>query len=216
MKRLLLLCLLPLVLTGCAGAPDAGDLLPILTAGVSMDADGGLELTAEAVRQEELEGTASSTYLTAHGDSPDDLFAQADALMANSLYFSHARTFIIDESLARAGLRPLVGSLLDRGDVRLTLRLAVARDAEADDLVRAKAVAAQLPGEALGDLLDLRAEQGDLPDLPLSAAADALLAGADFSLPALTLTDDGRVLPDGQADFRLGRLAGFSGGDAHA
>lgn len=216
MNRSILLFLpLLLCLTGCASMPDAGDLLPIISAGIGAD-DAGLKLTAEAVRQDSLEGSASSVYLTAQAEDPDALFKQADRLLADKLYFSHARTFVLDEETARTGLRPLVSSLLTRGDVRLTLRLAVARDVAADEIVRAEAIAEEIPGEALGALLDQQAREGNIPDLPLCSLADALLSGADFSLPALILTEDGRVTPAGQAEFRLGRLTGFTGGETDA
>ena len=86
----------------------------------------------------------------------------------------------------------------------------------ADEIVRAQAVVEEIPGEALGALLDAHAVQGGLPDLPLCRVSDRILSGADLSLPALTLTEDGRVIPAGQADFRLGRMTGFSGGEGLA
>ena len=126
--------LLPLcLLTGCAGR-GAGDLLPILSAGISSSSDDALTLTAEAVRQDSLEGNAASVYLTTSGDTPEHLFSGAEQLLAGQLYLSHARTFVIDESVAREGIEPLVQALLARSDVRLTLRIAVARDVTADKL----------------------------------------------------------------------------------
>ena len=132
------------------------------------------------------------------------------------LYLSHARTVVIDASIAEQGIGPLVRALLARSDVRLTLRLAVARDVTADEIVRAQAVVEDIPGEALGSLLDGHTARGELPDLPLCRVADRILSGGDFSLPAVTLTGDGRVIPAGQADFRLARMTGFSGGDSDA
>ena len=210
MKRCLQLAALALCLLLCAGCTSrggAGDLLPVLSAGISAQPDGSLQLTAEAVRQNSLEGDAASLYLTASGNNPDALFAGAEQLLAGKLYLSHARTVVIDASIAEQGIGPLVRALLARSDVRLTLRLAVAR---------AQAVVEDIPGEALGSLLDGHTARGELPDLPLCRVADRILSGGDFSLPAVTLTGDGRVIPAGQADFRLARMTGFSGGDSDA
>lgn len=214
MKHAVLL-LLPLLLLGGRGR-GAGDQLPILSAGISAVPGGSLLLTAEAVRQDSLEGSAASLYLTASGEDPQALFTGAEQLLAGQLSLDHARTFVIDESVARAGIAPLIEALLVRSDVRPSLRLAVARDATADELIRAQSVVQEIPGEALGDLLHAHAAQGGVPDLPLCRVTDRILSGADFSLPALTLTEDGRVIPAGQADFRLGRMTGFSGGDTLA
>ena len=73
MKRMLILIVA--VLLACVGGKGrgAGDRLPILSAGVSASSDGQLVLTAEAVRQDSLEGNAASLYLTTSGD-PSALF----------------------------------------------------------------------------------------------------------------------------------------------
>ena len=88
MKRCLQLAALALCLLLCAGCTSrggAGDLLPILSAGISAQPDGSLQLTAEAVRQNSLEGDAASLYLTASGNNPDALFAGAEQLLAGKL-----------------------------------------------------------------------------------------------------------------------------------
>ena len=127
MKRMLIL--IAAVLLACVGGKGrgAGDRLPILSAGVSASSDGQLLLTAEAVRQDSLEGNAASLYLTTSGDDPAALFTGAEQLLAGQLYLSHARTFVIDEAVALESIAPLVQVLLAQDDVRLTLRLAVAR-----------------------------------------------------------------------------------------
>ncbi len=194
----------------------AGDLLPILSASISKASDDALELTAEAVRQDSLEGNATSVYLTATGRTPEQLLSEVEQMLAGQLYLSHARTIVVDESVAEQNFAPIVQTLLTRSDVRLTLRIAVARGVPADAIVRAQAVAEEIPGAALGALLDAHAKRGGLPDLPLCRIADRMLSGQDFSLPALTLTPDGRVIPAGSAHFHAGHLTHFSRGDTDA
>lgn len=217
MKRIVLV-IVPLCValyTGGVGH-GAGDLLPILSASISQDAASTLQLTAEGVRQDSLEGNATSVYLTATGQSPDALLTEIEQMLAGQMYLSHARTIVVDEAAAREALVPIVQTLLRRSDVRLTLRIAVARDVPADSIVRAQAVAEEIPGAALGALLDAHAKRGSLPDLPLCRIADRILSGRDFSLPALTLTPDGRVIPAGTAHFQAGHLTHFSGGTTDA
>ena len=217
MKRMFLLgAALCLALYAGGVGHGAGDLLPILSTSISKSSDNALALTAEAVRQDSLEGNAASVYLTASGDTPEQLLYEIEQMLAGQLYLSHARTIVLDESVAASGLAPIVQTLLARNDVRLTLRIAVARDVPADAVVKAQAVAEEIPGAALGALLDAHAKRGGLPDLPLCRIADCMLSGQDFSLPALTLTPDGRVIPAGTANFHQGRLRGFSGGEQHA
>lgn len=217
MKRMILLgAALCLALYSGGVGHGAGDLLPILSASVSHTPDDTLKLTAEAVRQDSLEGNAASVYLTASGDTPEQLLSEIEQMLAGQLYLSHARTIVLDKAVAQNGLSPLVQTLIKRNDVRLTLRIAVARDVPADSVVRAQAVAEEIPGAALGSLLDAHAKRGGLPDLPLCRIADCMLSGQDFSLPALTLTSDGRVIPAGVAHFHDGHLQRFSGGMQYA
>lgn len=217
MKRIILLgAALCLALYAGGVGDGAGDLLPILSASVSQTSNDTLLLTAEAVRQDSLEGNAASVYLTASGNSTEQLLSEIEQILAGQLYLSHARTIVVDETLAANGLAPLIQPLLARNDVRLTLRIAVARDVPADAIVKAQAVAEEIPGAALGALLDAHAKRGGLPDLPLCRIADRMLSRQDFSLPALTLTPDGRVIPAGSAHFHLGRLVRFSGGNHYA
>lgn len=217
MKRIFLLCAaLCLALYAGGTGHGAGDLLPILSASIAESPDNTLVLTAEAVRQDSLEGNASSVYLTVSGDTPEQLLSEIEQMLAGQLYLSHARTIVLDETAAARGLAPIIQTLLARNDVRLTLRIAVARGVPADAIVKAQAVAEEIPGAALGTLLDAHAKRGGLPDLPLCRIADCLLSGRDFSLPALTLTRDDRVIPAGAANFHQGRLQSFSGGEHHA
>lgn len=217
MKRIILLVgALCLALYAGGVGHGAGDLLPILSASISQTSDEQLTLTAEAVRQDSLEGNAASVYLTASGDSTEQLLSEIEQMLAGELYLSHARTIVIDEAVAKNGFPPLVQTLLARNDVRLTLRIAVARGVPADAIVKAQAVAEEIPGAALGALLDAHAKRGGLPDLPLCRIADRMLSGQDFSLPALTLTPDGRVIPAGSAQFHEGQFVRFSRGDHNA
>lgn len=217
MKRILLLvgALCLALYTGGVGH-GAGDLLPILSASISQESGNQLTLTAEAVRQDSLEGNAASVYLTASGTSTEQLLSEIEQMLAGQLYLSHARTIVIDETVARNGFSSLVQTLLKRSDVRLTLRIAVARGVPADAIVKAQAVAEEIPGAALGALMDAHAKHGGLPDLPLCRTADSLLSGQDFCLPALTLTADGRVIPAGRAQFHQGQFVRFSGGEENA
>lgn len=217
MKRIILLVgALCLALYAGGVGHGAGDLLPILSASIAQTSDEQLTLTAEAVRQDSLEGNAASVYLTASGDSTEQLLSEIEQMLAGELYLSHARTIVIDETVAKSGFPPLVQTLLARNDVRLTLRIAVSRGVPSDAIVKAQAVAEEIPGAALGALLDAHAKRGGLPDLPLCRIADCMLSGQDFSLPALTLTPDGRVIPAGSAQFHEGQLVRFSGGDHNA
>lgn len=203
MKRLLPLFAL-LLLGGCS----AENPLPVSAAALSRT-ESGYQLTAELIRQDSLDGDATPVYLSAEGTDLPALFAQAERLLGGHFYFSHAETVILDEPLAEEGLAELAAFLTERPDARLTLRLAVARDAPAGDLLQLEALGEAIPGVALYELLEGLCARGDIPDAPLYKVQNALAQGAPLRLPYLYETEDGHAAAGGAAIFENGALAGF-------
>ena len=213
MKKLFAALLVLSLLSGCGRielGEAAGRLLPVSALALSFTPNGGVALTAESIRQDSLDGDAAPVYLCAAGDTLDEVFDTADQMLAHRLYLSHAQTIIVSPDFADARLDELTGFLLSRRDARLTMRIAVAHEASPEDVLRAEAIAEEIPGVALASLLDQRAREERLPDLPLYRLLDRRLSGVDFSLPVLTVAADGHAQPAGQAQFTKGRFSGFA------
>ncbi|MCB6365215.1 hypothetical protein LI291_03310 [Intestinibacillus massiliensis] len=218
MKRSLLLLPLLLLLAGCGDARETSVLSPVSAAALSGDAT-GLHLTVETVWQDSAEGKATPQYLTAEAATIPNLFAAAANNVGGEFYFSHAQVFLVDEAAARQGLLPLAEYLCDENDARLSIRLAVARGATADEVLRAWAPSGEIPGIALGRMLSEGEKRGSGVDMPLFRFLNLLLSGPDVhtALPAVTVGTDGQAVPSGLALFEGDRLTGFTdGGDPHA
>lgn len=212
MKKLLFCLPLLFFLGGCGRielGEEAGQLLPVSALALSLQEDGEISLTLESIRQDSLDGGATPVYLSASGADLSSAFDNADQMLAHRLYLSHAQTILISPAFAAEQLPELIEYLLNRRDARLSIRIATARDAAPEDALRADAVAEEIPGVALSAMLDQRAKEGRLPNLPFYRLLDRYLQNEDFSLPALSVSADGHVQPNGQAVFSGGVLTGF-------
>ena len=213
MRRIFVLLPVVFLLTGCgthAGRrvelnQNTGQLLPVSALAMDMH-ERGYTMTVESMRQDSLDGDAVPAYFTVEGETFEELFQRADELLASRLYLSHAQVILVSSSVARAALPELTDSLLARPDARLTLRIAVARAAAPDEILRADAVTEGIPGVALAALLDQRAADGSVADCPLFRLLDRQESGQPVYLPVLRLSDDGHAAPDGSARLDGGAL----------
>lgn len=201
MKKLLFLSLL-LLLGGCVR-----EVSPV--SALSLDREGaGFRMTAEVVRQDSLDDIAAPAYLSATGHDLPELLQNLERVLSSELYLSHAQVLLLSEDVAEESILALADYLCQDNDVRLSLRVAVVRDGAADALLKADDEV-----YALADLLDLAAENGTLPDMPLYRAAEVLHTDGTAILPALRVDEFGQTAPAGTAVFANERLSCFLDGE---
>ncbi len=207
----LLLPLTLLMLCGCSR-----ELSPV--SALALDKTGDIyRLTAEVVRQDSLDDTASPAYLTASGDDLPELLQTLSNLLPGELHLSHAQVLLLSEPVAEQSILPLADYLCTDNDVRLSLRVAVVRDGAASELLKNDDEV-----YVLSEMLDRAAQEGTLPDMPLYRAAEVLHASGTAILPALHLDEFGQTAPAGTAVFANSQLTCFldgseiGGGDADA
>ena len=207
----LLLPLTLLMLCGCSR-----ELSPVSALALDKTGD-SYRLTAEVVRQDSLDDTASPAYLTASGDDLPELLQTLSNLLPGELHLSHAQVLLLSEPVAEQSILPLADYLCTDNDVRLSLRVAVVRDGAASELLKNDDEV-----YALSEMLDRAAQEGMLPDMPLYRAAEVLHASGTAILPALHLDEFGQTAPAGTAVFANSQLTCFldgseiGGGDADA
>lgn len=207
----LLLPLALLILCGCSR-----ELSPVSALALDKTGD-SYRLTAEVVRQDSLDDTASPAYLTASGDDLPELLQTLSNLLPGELHLSHAQVLLLSEPVAEQSILPLADYLCTDNDVRLSLRVAVVRDGAASELLKNDDEV-----YALSEMLDRAAQEGTLPDMPLYRAAEVLHASGTAILPALHLDEFGQTAPAGTAVFANSQLTCFldgseiGGGDADA
>ena len=202
MKKLLLLTICLLMLTGCQQTKNkrvelnqnAGQILPISALAIDKK-DNLYQMTIESIRQDSLDGEVSPAYFTVEAENFSDLFYNADMMLASRLYLSHASIIIVSENIAKFDIDNLVNRLIERPDARLTLRIAVAENSTPDEILQTPSVTDGIPGMALSSLLEKRTKDQTFLDFPMFRILDYRLDGRDIALPVLTLSDDGHVSP---------------------
>ncbi len=201
MKKLIFPAML-LLLCGCTR-----EVSPVSALALDKEDTGGCRLTAEIVRQDTPEDSASPAYLCVAGEDMPSLVEALGNLLPDELYLSHAQVLLISEEVAQSTILPLADYLCQNQDVRLSLRVAVVRGGSADDMLKSDEEVF-----ALGELLDHAADTGTLPDMPLYRAAEALHANGTAILPALSMDEFGQAAPAGTAVFAEERLSCFLDG----
>ncbi len=204
---LALLCLL--LLMGCGDAREAGVLSPVSAAALSQSTN-GFTLTAETVFQDSADGSATPEYLSGEGQNIPAVFAAVANNVGSEFYFSHAQTIVLDPAIAQESLLALCNFLADESEIRLDVRLCVARDTTAEEVLRAWAPNGEVPGFALSRMLAQGESRGTGVNMPLFRFWDDLLSARPSSLPAVTLGKDGTAIPAGTAYFMYGKFIGFS------
>ena len=202
MKKLLLLIICLLMLTGCQQTKNkrvelnqnAGQILPISALAIAKE-DNLYKMRIESIRQDSLDGEVSPAYFSVKAESFSDLFYNADMMFASRLYLSHASIVIISEDIARFDIDNLVNSLIERPDARLTIRIAVAENSTPDEILQAPSVTDGIPGMALSSLLEKRTKDQTFSDFPMFRILDYRSNGRNIALPVLILSDDGHVSP---------------------
>ncbi len=190
-----------ILLSGCAK-----EVSPVSALALDKDED-GLRLTAEVVRQDSLEENAVPSYLCVSGADMPSLISALGNLLPSELYLSHTQVLLINENVAEDTILPLADYLCKNHDIRLSLRVAIVRDGDADGLMKSDEEVF-----ALSEMLDHAADSGTLPDMPLYRCTDTLHSDGTAILPALKLDEYGQAAPAGTAVFAKERLSCFLDG----
>lgn len=211
MKKLFLLLPFLLLLTACGDARETSVLSPV-SALAFTQTDTAIRLMAETAWQDSTEGTAAAQYFSGEGTDIPTAFSAAAAGIGSDLYFSHAQVILLDSVFAKQQILPLCEYLCSNSELRLGLRLAVARDASAEDILQAWAPNGEIPGFALERILSQGKNRGNAADMPFFRFYNDLLQQRTTLLPAVTIGLDGQAFPNGSAVFENGTFSYFTEG----
>lgn len=212
-KRILLVLLLMLLLTGCRRysgflpyAREIEDMELIRTLGVDTAGDAGVTITASGgTSQEETQvvsgeaGTISAAVLELQGEG------------SSYLYFGHVTQLLLGEGLAQQGVMPSLNYVLRDVEMRLETALYVVRGGTAGQAIEAAAADGSATDrlEALADDAGLTANS--MPRTVKDVLAELDRQGASF-LPAVLA--DGGLTAAGYGILKDGVLVGWAEGDA--
>lgn len=185
------------------------DMALMRTMAVDGDAAGGYQVTlSSGLSGGEQEGTP--LVLTAQGASVDSAMEEVQGQGSLYLYCGHVGQLVVGEELAFDGINAVLDYIQRDGEMRLETTLYILKDNTAQSAME------ELPrqGTSVPDRLEAMEQ-----DPTLIATFEPVTVGEVLSqtnrsgsvaVPALTLTAEGQLMPDGFAILKEGALVGYA------
>lgn len=140
MKKLFLIFILLPIISGCWGYRELNDLV-IVTAFAVEEKDNNIHLTAQImnVKKNQGQGQQANQKFTIY-ESEGKTFYEALRKMTlqspNKLYVSHVEVFIIDEAVAKKGIKEYLDYPLRETEMRTDFKILISKDSKASDILK--------------------------------------------------------------------------------
>ncbi len=215
--RVIALCLIPVMLSGCWSYRSLGDLSIVMGFGLDHDhATNEFLVSAEIADLSKVKQSGpSSKLIEAKGKTIFEAFRDAKRRLNNRLFFSNTQIVAIGEHMARAdGIMGAVDWILRDAEPRETLMMLIAKGGDARDLFKAQGLDQPIIS------LEMDAIITDDNKITSSTSHEELYQiydilngqGMSLTLPAFHLTDNNGkkvVELDGTAAFKGDKLVGY-------
>ncbi|OZM58318.1 hypothetical protein CIB95_01745 [Lottiidibacillus patelloidae] len=152
-KKVLVLILILLTLTGCWNRRELDELAITVALGIDKDGEDYL-VSVQIINPSEIASTEKTnrTPVTTYAQSAPTIFEALRKLTTVSprkLYLSHLRAVIISEELAREGIKNILDFFNRDHEMRTSFFLIVAKDQTANDVVNILTPMEQIPANKL-------------------------------------------------------------------
>lgn len=202
---------------GCWSSRELGQLLVVMGVGLDADADGQLQVTAQAAKAADMGKTEGGgegpAYWNLHsgGDDPFTALRRMTDESGKRLYLSHNQVLVIGRELAQQGIQSALDYFLRDRENRTNVWIVVADD-QAADLLDFEPAMERLPARQLAEQVKSRADTGEWPAVDLLEFADSLMERSRAPLaPLVALVGEGEEKTPqvvGTAVFRDDKMAG--------
>jgi spore germination protein KC len=158
-KLILPLTCIALLLSGCWNRREMNELA--INMGLGIDKIGNeYRITAQVVNPKEVAaregggGESSVTVYQASGATIFDAIRRITEESPRRLYMSHLRVLVLGESLARQGVGPVLDFLSRDHELRTDFYIVVAKDANAEDILKVQTAIEEVPANKLFTSMD--------------------------------------------------------------
>ncbi|MFC0559730.1 Ger(x)C family spore germination protein [Halalkalibacter alkalisediminis] len=172
---LFFLLLLLLSLAGCWDRRELNNITIVSGMAIEQGKDETFTLTVEAINASELnpalsEGLTPTITFTLNGVTMGELLNKMNVGGTRELNFSHARTLVIDEKLAREeGVSRFLQFLEKSGQFRNDFQIVIAKDVSAKDLITTTYPIQKVPSMKMFQQFEtLREQWGGVPESTLT------------------------------------------------
>ena len=206
----LLLCLL----ASCKKAgTELADLMIIQGIGIDVS-DNGYKVTVEILNNEqsgspggEGSGENKTKIYTAEGDTVAQALRTLITKSGNEPLFAHNRVIVIGDGATNRRLSDIIDFFIRDYDSRASQLLCVARDMDAEDVIRANLLDDTVKSEILENMLEESYNQSLAPRVRLVDAVNIIKSETSvLCIPAVTVTKNGE-----NEDYKLSGCAVYGG-----
>ncbi|WP_332631551.1 Ger(x)C family spore germination protein [Halalkalibacter flavus] len=231
-KGILLVLSVIVILSGCWDRKELDQVSLVTGLALEVSDDEAFSLTIEAINASELndqtaEGMTPTITYELKGLTMAELLNKMNLGITRELNFSHTRTLIIDEKVAKEGISRFLQFLEKSGQFRNDFQIIVARGVRAKDIITTTYPIQKVPSLKMYEQFrTIKDNWGGYPDSALTDFVFALTSpGRHPVAAAVTIrgnpnegrnVDDNRELDlnavieyDGMAMFHKDRLVGF-------
>lgn len=211
---LLLFIFISTNLSSCWNYREINDMS--IVSGVAIDkggADGEYEVTVELIDiQQGKEINMHSKYITLSGNTMFEISRNMIALIGKKLYWSHSKSIIISEDIARDGISGILDWYSRDAETRTDARVLVSKENTAKEILKSKPVTENYTSFELSKLLKNEDTLSNVPVVDLWDILDTLAQdGLSTWLPTVKINknnDDNILQVDGSAIFSKDKLIG--------
>lgn len=211
---LLLFIFISTNLSSCWNYREINDMS--IVSGVAIDkggADGKYEVTVELIDiQQGKDINMHSKYITLSGNTMFEISRNMIALIGKKLYWSHSKSIIISEDIARDGISGILDWYSRDAETRTDARVLVSKENTAKEVLKSKPVTENYTSFELSKLLKNEDTLSNVPVVDLWDILDTLAQdGLSTWLPTVKINknnDDNILQVDGSAIFSKDKLIG--------
>lgn len=201
-------------LSSCWNYREINDMS--IVSGVAIDkggADGKYEVTVELIDiQQGKEINMHSKYITISGNTMFEISRNMISLIGKKLYWSHSKSIIISEDIARDGISGILDWYSRDAETRTDARVLVSKENTAKEILKSKPVTENYTSFELSKLLKNEDTLSNVPVVDLWDILDTLAQdGLSTWLPTVKINknnDDNILQVDGSAIFSKDKLIG--------
>jgi spore germination protein KC len=211
---LLLFIFISTNLSSCWNYREINDMS--IVSGVAIDkggADGKYEVTVELIDiQQGKDINMHSKYITLSGNTMFEISRNMIALIGKKLYWSHSKSIIISEDIARDGISAILDWYSRDAETRTDAYILVSKENTAKEILKSKPVTENYTSFELSKLLKNEDTLSNVPVVDLWDILDTLAQdGLSTWLPTVKINknnDDNILQVDGSAIFSKDKLIG--------
>ncbi len=205
MKKILILLIVPILLSGCYDYNELGDLA--IVAGVGIDYEDEEFVVTFEILSTKKEGdnssSASAYTVSAHGKTITEAFANNGNNLDKVPYYDHIEVVVISDNVAKGHLKEISEYLIRSSKMRNEFYMVIANDAKASEIISTTSKEKPIASTFIVSLLE---NSNDTDSAGFYAPftktfRNILTDGEDAIMSSFTLEDENIVL-NGMGLFR--------------